>query len=162
MESTRLGDTRLGDTELRDIVEIGQLLARWGLAMTVDDTETIVDCFSPDGTYSAFGSTYTVEEFLALKKSAPQGLYNLGTPVVRTTGASGTGRQSICFIDQTDHSMRIGYYTDTYRRTADGWRLQSRSMTFLRRSGTRDAGRPDDPSRPRPEGAGSVAADPSA
>ena len=42
--------------------------------------------------------------------------------------------------------MRIGYYTDTYRRTAEGWRLHTRSMTFLRKSGARDAGtaaRPD-------------------
>jgi hypothetical protein len=136
--------------EPADVVEIEQLLARWGVAMTVDDTDVVVDSFAPDGSYSAFGSTYTVEEFLALKKAAPQGLYVLGTPVVRITGDAGTGLQTVCFIDQTDHSMRIGYYTDTYRRTAEGWRLQSRSMTFIRRSGAHDAGRPDDPSRPKP------------
>ena len=46
--------------------------------------------------------------------------------------------------------MRIGYYNDTYRRTDKGWRLATRSMTFLRRSGARDAGRPHDPERPEP------------
>ena len=46
--------------------------------------------------------------------------------------------------------MRIGWYTDTYRRTAEGWRLRTRSMTFLRRNGARDAGRPHDPTRPSP------------
>ena len=46
--------------------------------------------------------------------------------------------------------MRIGYYTDTYRRTADGWRLQTRAMTFLRKSGARDSGRAHDPTRPQP------------
>jgi hypothetical protein len=46
--------------------------------------------------------------------------------------------------------MRIGYYTDTYRRTEDGWRLAARSMTFLRKSGARDAGRAHDPTRPQP------------
>jgi len=46
--------------------------------------------------------------------------------------------------------MRIGYYTDTYRRTPEGWRLRTRSMTFLRKSGSRDAGRPHDPTRPQP------------
>ena len=49
--------------------------------------------------------------------------------------------------------MRIGYYTDTYRRTGAGWRLRTRAMTFLRRSGARDAGRPHDPTRPAPTAA---------
>ena len=31
--------------------------------------------------------------------------------------------------------MRIGYYNDTYVRTDDGWRLKTRAMTFIRRSG---------------------------
>ena len=46
--------------------------------------------------------------------------------------------------------MRIGWYTDTYRKTDDGWRLQTRSMTFLRRSGARDSGKEHDPRRPTP------------
>ena len=31
-----------------------------------------------------------------------------------------------------------------------GWRLATRSMTFLRRSGDQDSGRPHDPTRPEP------------
>ena len=65
-------------------------------------------------------------------------------------GDAGTGQQTLCFVDQTTHDMRIGYYTDTYRRTASGWRLHTRSMTFLRRSGARDAGKA---ARPDPAGA---------
>ena len=38
--------------------------------------------------------------------------------------------------------MRIGYYRDTYVRTDDGWRLKTRAMTFIRRSGDHDHGRP--------------------
>ncbi len=38
--------------------------------------------------------------------------------------------------------MRIGYYRDTYVRTADGWRLQTRAMTFIRRNGDHDHGQP--------------------
>ena len=46
--------------------------------------------------------------------------------------------------------MRIGYYSDTYVRTDDGWRLRTRSMTFLRKSGAQDSGRAarPDPARP--------------
>ena len=37
-----------------------------------------------------------------------------------STATRGTGEQPLCFVDQTNHDMRIGWYTDTYRRTADG------------------------------------------
>ena len=57
-------------------------------------------------------------------------------------------RQQI--VDQTNHDMRIGYYTDTYHRTEAGWRLHTRSMTFLHKSGSRDSGRAHDPTRPAP------------
>ena len=69
---------------------------------------------------------------------------------VQLDGDTGTGEQPLCFVDQTTHDLRIGWYTDTYRRTADGWRLRTRSMTFLRKSGARDAGRAHDPDRPAP------------
>ncbi len=52
--------------------------------------------------------------------------------------------------------MRIGYYRDTYVRTADGWRLKTRAMTFIRRSGVHDSGRPHAIGRP----AGDSAAQP--
>jgi hypothetical protein len=46
--------------------------------------------------------------------------------------------------------MRMGWYSDTYRRTPKGWRLATRTMTFLRRSGKADSGNPHDPRRPMP------------
>ena len=77
-------------------------------------------------------------------------LFLVGPPVLELDGETGAGEQPLCFVDQTNHDMRVGWYTDTYRRTADGWRLGTRSMTFLRRSGSRDSGRPHDPRRPAP------------
>jgi hypothetical protein len=70
--------------------------------------------------------------------------------VLEVDGDTAAGEQPLCFVDQTNHDMRIGWYTDTFRRTADGWRLQTRKTTFLRRSGARDSGRPHDPRRPEP------------
>jgi SnoaL-like protein len=109
--------------------------------------------FTPNGNYSAFGDTYQLADFPALVAAAPKGLFLVGPPVLELDGDSGTGEQPLCFVDQKDHDMRIGYYTDTYRRTPDGWRLQTRAMTFLRKSGERDSGRAHDPTRPKP-GAG--------
>ncbi len=83
-------------------------------------------------------------------RAAPKGLFLTGTPVLQFDGDTGSGQQTLCFVDQTTHDMRIGYYTDTYRRTPQGWRLHTRAMTFLRRSGARDSGKPHDPTRPAP------------
>jgi len=139
-------------SELADITEIEQLLARYATAMTRDDVEAVIGVFTPDGTYSAFGDTYALADFPELVRAAPKGLFLTGTPALELDGeaGTGTGQQTLCFVEQTTHAMRIGYYTDSYRRTADGWRLQTRAMTFLRRSGARDAGRAHDPTRPAP------------
>lgn len=137
---------------LADIVELEQLLARYASAMTRHDIEAAIGVFTTDGTYSAFGDTYTMADFRRLTDAAPQGLYSLSTPALELDGDAGTGVQPLCFVDQADHSMRIGYYTDTYRRTPDGWRIAARAMTFLRRSGARDSGRAHEPDRPLPGG----------
>lgn len=137
-------------SHVADVVEIEQVLARYAVGMTRDDIDAVVEVFTPDGTYSAFGDTYALADFPALVASAPKGLFMVGTPAVDVDGDTGTGQQPLCFVDQTNHHMRIGWYTDTYRRTAEGWRLHTRSMTFLRKSGARDSGRPHDPTRPAP------------
>ena len=136
--------------DIADIIEVEQLLARYAVGMTQDDIEAVIEVFTPDGTYSAFGDTYTLADFPTLVAAAPKGLFLTGTPVLELDGDEGTGRQTLCFVDQTNHDMRIGWYTDTYRRTPDGWRLHSRSMTFLRKSGARDSGKAHDPRRPEP------------
>lgn len=135
---------------VEDFVELQQLLARYAVGMTRDDVESVMAVFAPDGTYSAFGDTYTLADFPTLVAAAPKGLFLVGPPVVELDGDTGTGQQPLCFVEQKTHDMRIGWYTDTYRRTVEGWRLQARAMTFLRRSGARDSGRPHDPTRPAP------------
>jgi hypothetical protein len=130
--------------EQDDLVELQQLLARYAVGMTKDDVDAVVDVFTPDGTYSAFGDTYALDEFPALVAAAPKGLFLTGTAVVEP-GAdenSASGTQPLCFVDHSTHDLRIGYYNDTYARTPDGWRLRTRAMTFIRRSGTHDPGRP--------------------
>ena len=136
---------------ISDVIEIGQLLAIYAVAMTKNDIETVVsDVFAPDGTYTAFGSTYSLRDFPALVEAAPKGLFLTGTPALELDGDTGTGEQPLLFVDQTNHHMRMGWYNDTYVRTDKGWRLKTRSMTFLRRSGGRDAGKAHDPLRPEP------------
>jgi hypothetical protein len=136
------------DLPTTDILEIQQLLARYAVGMTKNAIDEVVDVFTDDGTYSAFGDTYRLDQFPELVAAAPKGLFLVGPPALELDADTGTGQQPLCFVDQTTHDMRIGWYTDTYRRTNRGWRLATRSMTFLRRNGVADSGRPHDPTRP--------------
>ena len=124
-----------------DIVEIQQLLAKYAVTITQQDIDGLLEVFTPDGTYSAFGETYALERFPVLVDAAPKGLFLTGTALVDIDGDTASGTQPLCFIDQASHDMRIGYYRDTYVRTAGGWRLKTRAMTFIRRSGAHDSGR---------------------
>ncbi|MCV7423176.1 nuclear transport factor 2 family protein [Mycobacterium yunnanensis] len=133
-----------------DLVEIHQLLAKYAVTITQGDVEGLVTVFTPDGTYSAFGSTYTLARFPELVAAAPSGLFMTGTALVDLEDGSDTasGTQPLCFVEHSTHDMRIGYYRDTYLRTNDGWRLKTRAMTFIRRNGDHDSGRPHAIGRP--------------
>jgi hypothetical protein len=135
-------------TRTDDLVEIQQLLARYAVTITQQDIDGLVNVFTPDGSYSAFGETYSLDRFPVLVDAAPKGLFMTATPVIELNGDSATGTQPLCFIDHASHDMRIGYYNDTYVRTADGWRLKTRAMMFIRRSGAHDSGRPHAIGRP--------------
>ncbi len=135
-------------TPTEDIVEIQQLLAKYAVTITQQDIDGLLEVFTPDGTYSAFGETYALERFPVLVDAAPKGLFLTGTALVDLDGDAATGTQPLCFIDHATHDMRIGYYRDTYVRTEDGWRLRTRAMTFIRRSGVHDSGRPHAVGRP--------------
>ncbi|MCX5044216.1 nuclear transport factor 2 family protein [Aldersonia sp. NBC_00410] len=125
-----------------EIVAINQLLARYAVTITQGDIDGLIGVFTPDGTYSAFGDTFTLAEFPALVAAAPSGLFMTGTALINLNGDTATGTQPLCFVEHSTHDMRIGYYNDTYAKTSDGWRLRTRKMTFIRRSGEHDSGRP--------------------
>ncbi|GAA2401945.1 nuclear transport factor 2 family protein [Actinomadura vinacea] len=127
---------------VEDVIEIQQLLAKYAVSITKGDIDALLEVFTPDGTYSAFGEAYRLDEFPALVESAPKGLFMVSPPLLDVRGDEGTGVQNLCFIDHASHDMRIGYYNDTYLRTPDGWRLRTRAMTFIRRNGEHNSGRP--------------------
>lgn len=135
-------------TPTEDIVAIQQLLAKYAVTITQMDIDGLVEVFTPDGTYSAFGETYALERFPVLVDAAPKGLFMTGTALIDLDGDTASGTQPLCFIEHATHDMRIGYYRDTYLRTDAGWRLKTRAMTFIRRSGEHDSGRPHAIGRP--------------
>ncbi|ART68954.1 hypothetical protein BTO20_10475 [Mycobacterium dioxanotrophicus] len=134
-----------------DLVEIQQLLARYAVTITQGDIDGLISVFTPDGSYSAFGETYALERFPVLVDAAPKGLFMTGTALVTfdpDNPDAANGTQPLCFIEHSAHDMRIGYYNDTYVRTENGWRLKTRAMTFIRRSGAHDHGKPHAIGRP--------------
>jgi len=140
----------MDQAQMSDTIEIEQLLAKYAAGMTRDDVESVMEVFTADGWYAAFGEKYSLEDFPRLVAAAPKGLFMTGTPALEFDGDEASGIQPMCFVGQSDHHLRIGYWTDTFRRTEAGWRLATRSVTFLRKSGARDSGREHDPTRPAP------------
>ena len=138
------------DKRITDLMEIQQLLAKYAVTITQGDIDGLVSVFTPDGTYSAFGETYTLDRFPVLVDAAPKGLFMTGTALVDLVDGADTasGTQPLCFIEHSKHDMRIGYYNDTYVRTDGGWRIKTRAMTFIRRNGDHDHGRPHAIGRP--------------
>ena len=92
----------------------------------------------------------TLDRPRQLNALSPQLMQELGKALLDLDADAGRGQQPLLFVDQASHDMRMGWYNDSYVRTEQGWRLKTRSMTFLRRSGARDSGRAHDPLRPEP------------
>ena len=130
---------------IADLVELHQLCARYMLLCSQFVDDRWLEVFTPDVTYIAFGTPYTLERFPALLAAAPRGQFIGNMPVVDLDGDRGTGKQHFIFVDQETHAMRLGWYDDEYLRTADGWRIRRRSTTFMRKQGGFDSGRSHDP-----------------
>jgi len=129
-----------------DLVEIHELCSRYMAWASQYRIDRWLELFTPDGEYAAFGTRYPVDKLPELLAAAPRGQFIGNMPVVEFDGADrATGIQHYVFIDQQTHAMRLAWYEDEYRRTADGWRIHRRSTTFLRKRGGFDSGRQHDP-----------------
>ncbi len=132
---------------IADLVELHALCARYMSYTSQNASDRWLDVFTPDVEYNAFGTAYTLERFPALLAAAPRGQFIGNMPVVDfdRDGDDATGVQHFVFIDQQTHAMRLGWYRDEYRRTADGWRIRRRATTFMRKHGGFDSGHQHDP-----------------
>ena len=93
----------MDQSEIADIIEIEQLLARYAVGMTRDDIDAVIDVFTPDGTYSAFGDTYALADFPELVRAAPKGLFLTGTPVLELDGRHRHGAAD-ALLRRPDHA----------------------------------------------------------
>jgi hypothetical protein len=131
-----------------DLVELHALCARYMMLTSQFIEDRWLEVFTPDAVYSAFGTPYTLDRFPSLLAAAPRGQFIGNMPVVDFDGGDpdrASGKQHFLFVDQSNHSMRLGWYNDEYVRTDDGWRIRHRSTTFMRKHGGFDSGRRHDP-----------------
>ena len=120
--STR-GADRWSHRSIADIIELEQLLARYAVGMTKDDIDAVIDVFTPDGTYSAFGDTYALADF-----PTPGGRRAEGPVHGRPAGARARrrhrhGRAAAVLRrpDQPRHAHRLVHrHLPAHRATAGG------------------------------------------
>lgn len=126
-----------------DDAEIRNLLARYCLALDLDDVEGWVALFTPDASYHVYGRAFEGHDGLRkMMAAAPGGLHLGGPPVVeRVDDDRATTRQNLLFVERGTSEMRSAVYDDELVRTADGWRIARRRCRFLTADGLSD--RPD-------------------
>jgi hypothetical protein len=126
-----------------DHVEITDLLARYCIALDVDDVEGWLDLFTDDGRFEVYGRSFAGHDGLRrMATGAPGGLHLGGPPVIEMlTADTARTRQNLLFVERTGAEQRSAVYTDELRRTPSGWRFVSRRCQFIVAGGLSD--RPD-------------------
>jgi 3-phenylpropionate/cinnamic acid dioxygenase small subunit len=123
-----------------DHVAITDLLARYCLALDLDDVDSWVALFTPDASYEVYGRSFEGHDGLRkMMEGAPGGLHLGGPPVIEMVDPDhARTMQNLLFVDRASGASRSAVYTDELRRTADGWRIAKRRCRFIVDSGLSD------------------------
>ena len=123
-----------------DHVAISQLLARYCLALDLDDVEGWVALFTADASYQVYGRSWDGHAGLRKMMSAAPGVLHLGgPPVIEMVDADhAQTMQNLLFVERTTGIARHSVYDDDLVRTADGWRIARRRCRFIVADGLSD------------------------
>ena len=123
-----------------DHAAISNLLARYCLALDLDDVDGWVSLFTPDATYQVYGRVFAGHEGLrAMMGAAPGGLHLGGPPVIDVLdGDRARTTRNLLFVDRSDGVARNAVYTDDLVRTLDGWRIAACRCQFITADGLSD------------------------
>jgi hypothetical protein len=126
-----------------DRVAIGDLIARYCVALDVGDVDGWLALFTPDARYEVYGRSFDGHAGLRrMLAAAPGGLHLGGPPVVEMDGPGRARTQrNLLFVDAKTGALRCAVYDDELARTADGWRIVRTRCRFLVADGLAD--RPD-------------------
>ncbi|MCB0997133.1 MAG: nuclear transport factor 2 family protein [Acidimicrobiales bacterium] len=123
-----------------DHVAISQLLARYCLALDLDDVEGWVALFTPEASYQVYGRSWDGHAGLRkMMSAAPGGLHLGGPPVIEMVDADhAQTMQNLLFVERTSGVARHSVYDDDLVRTAGGWRIARRRCRFIVADGLSD------------------------
>jgi hypothetical protein len=123
-----------------DHVAIGDLLARYCLALDTDDTDGWIALFLPDARFEVYGRSYDGHEGLRrMVTAAPGGLHLGGPPVIELTAPDrARTTRNLLFVDRQTGEARHAVYSDDLLRTAAGWRIAHVRCRFITADGLRD------------------------
>ncbi|MGE0387399.1 MAG: nuclear transport factor 2 family protein [Gammaproteobacteria bacterium] len=123
-----------------DHVAICQLMARYCLALDLDDVEGWVSLYSPDGSYKVYGRSWDGHEGLRkMATAAPGGLHLGGPPVIEMVDRDHARvTRNLMFVERKDNIARNAVYNDELRRTAEGWRIVTTRCRFIVADGLSD------------------------
>ena len=123
-----------------DHAAIANLLARYCLALDLDDLDGWVALFVPDASFEVYGRSFVGHDGLrAMAAAAPGGLHLGGPPVIEMVdGDTARTTQNLLFVDRAGGGTRSAVYTDDLRRTPGGWRIAVRRCRFIVAEGLSD------------------------
>lgn len=124
----------------QDYTEISNVLAHYCLSLDHDDFEGWYACFTPEGGMHTYGRSFLGEKGLRkVMDTAPRGLHHGGPPAVEILSDDRARvRQNLWFVDRVTKDTRCTVYEDEWHRTADGWRIHSRTARYLTPDGVAD------------------------
>ena len=121
------------ESDARDILDIQDLLARYGLYLDDEDMASWRELWTQDGEMHAFRQVWTgPEEIAAHIGQADPGLHMAGVPSVNLQGDHATSVQNFIFVGKDGHRLRLGHYVDELRRVDGQWRFSVRRIVFMK------------------------------
>jgi uncharacterized protein (TIGR02246 family) len=123
-----------------DIAEIQQLYARYNQGWDFRDVELYLSAYTDDATFTTgagevFAGKKAIKDYLIKGFAAgasAEGTHNNTSILITATaeGAKGRGYWTVMNVmAQPPVASGVGYYNDTFVKTADGWRIKSRAST---------------------------------
>jgi hypothetical protein len=122
-----------------DELEIRNLLARYCLALDLDDVDGWVALFTEDAVYAVYGREFVGHEGLrSMSAGAPGGFHLGGPPVIDLEGDRARTTRNLLFVERTTGERRHAVYDDELVRTPEGWRIARCTCRFHTPEGLRD------------------------
>lgn len=124
-----------------DIVEIAQLIQRWGLCRDQCRWDALAQTFKPGGTISVTWFEGTIDAFIEACKrtfqpTGPRGKHLIGLPLVDLNGDRALAETSIQILGRVYTGEAVidvtswARFLDRVERTPNGWRISRREAVY--------------------------------